>query len=188
MCLIHATYGQKNNLTCPGRFRWDVKTLTDSAAKSLLFSEVFPASIDELVKAKPEIRMCILSKKHNHLPRFRDERRLVRIIVQVTDYNIQRDQDYHILIRSADGKYRMVAEIPNPDCEIFVPFPYLRNAFKKARDEFDSVRTVLDGTGEPVLVEITGVPFWDAPHWWLRGTASNGREIHPVLSVKILGR
>lgn len=173
---------------CPGRFRWDVKTLTDSSGPAVIRAEVLQSSVAELALAKPAVKFCILRKKHNHWPRLEDEKKLVKVRAFVTKYNTQHDQDFHILIRSEDEKYKMVVEIPDPECQIFASSPELKAVFTKARKEFAEVQKMLDETGKPVLVEITGVPFWDARHWWLKGTAPNGREIHPVIAVQIISR
>jgi hypothetical protein len=181
--LFHGCVLGQEAVKCKGRFRWDVKTLTDTAGSEVPGLKVEDATVEELVNEKPPVRLCILSGKDSHLPRQKDEYRLVRIDAVVVDYNIQRDRDYHILVESPDRKFGMVVEIPDPDCQLFEYNPRLKGIYTRARQEFGLVIERLENNKEPVPVQITGVPFWDARHWWLRGTAPNGREIHPVISV-----
>jgi predicted phosphodiesterase len=170
---------------CRGYFRWDVKTLTDPLGEKVLSTACVDTTIEDLVSAKRPGGMCLLSAKAARMARRVDEMQLVRVRAWVRRYNIQRDQDYHILVSSGEGT-QMVCEIPDPRCEVFTGFPGLADIFKNARDEFSPVITRLNTENQPVEVELIGVPFWDARHWWLRGTAKNGRELHPVISVKIL--
>jgi hypothetical protein len=171
--------------SCPGVFRWNVKTLTDAIGEQVLFSKVDDTSVKELVTAKRPKGLCLLSFKGGKTPRREDESQMVKVRAFVTGYNIQRDQDYHILISTNDGA-KMVCEIPDPDCSLFATNPTLASVFRRAREDFSHVISRLSESSRPVEVEMVGVPFWDARHWWLRGTAKNGRELHPVISVKIL--
>jgi len=173
---------------CKGFFRWDVKTLTDAAGKGLPDSLVHDTSISALVSVHPPKHFCILSGRDGSLPRFDDEKKLVRIIAGIVSVTTEHDQDLHIVIRSVDGNDMMVGEIPDPDCRIFDSLPVLRNIYRQARLQLKEATGLAEASGNPVTVEVTGVLFWDARHWWRRGSAKNGREIHPVLSVRLLSK
>jgi hypothetical protein len=171
---------------CNGFFRWDVKTLTDKGGLDLLSETPLDSTISELIKIHPPVHMFVLSKKDGRLPRFDSEKHLVRVFAIIEKINIEADEDYHVVLRSPDSKASMIGEIPDPDCPDLSTFPALKAKYRTARNQADSVWQQLKKTKTPVLVEITGVPFWDAPHFWIRGSSRTGREIHPVLNIRIL--
>lgn len=179
-------YGQGHGKECNGIFRWDVKTLTDPGGAALLAATVSGATVSQLVSVHPPRHFFILSKRDASLPRYDDEKKLVSIRAFVVAVKTERDRDFHITLKSPYSDTTMIGEIPDPGCGIFDSLPGLRMKYTEARAQLQPVIEQLDATRKPVLVEITGVPFWDARHWWLRGCAKNGREIHPVLAVKIL--
>ncbi|MFZ4522529.1 MAG: hypothetical protein ACOYNC_12545 [Bacteroidales bacterium] len=179
---------QEAGKDCRGFFRWEVKTLTDSGGVSLLSARSADSTITHLVSVHPPKRFFILSKKDGSLPRFKEENQVVRVVAIIGKVKTERDRDIHIILRSIDSEDTMIGEIPDPDCRIFDSLPALKIAYTKARKELQQVRDLIGKTKDPVLVEITGIPLWDARHWWLRGCARNGRELHPILSLKILPR
>jgi len=181
-------YSQGKNKECKGFFRWDVKTLTDSSDLTFMFDLPSDSTIEELIAEPPPVKMGILSKKAGHLPRFDSEKHLVKVIALVTKMSIQGDQDYHIILRSTESKASMIGEIPDPDCSYLSDFPIQREKFRVTRKQGDAIFNILKETNKPVLVEVTGVLFWDAPHFWLKGSSSTGREIHPVLEIKAIGK
>ena len=179
---------QEQSKECKGFFRWDVKTLTDKQGIDLLSEVPADSTISQLVSVKPPVRMFVLSKQDGRLPRFVSEKHLVKVIAYIEKMNIQADQDFHIVLRSPDSKASMIGEVPDPNCPYLSEFPVLRERFRTARIQGDSVWQQLKDTKKPVLVEVTGVPFWDAPHFWIRGSSKRGREIHPILSIRILNK
>jgi hypothetical protein len=179
-------YTQEETKECDGFFRWDVKTLTDNNGIDLLSRSPLDSTISQLVSVRPPVRTFVLSKKDGQLPRFSTEKYIVRVIAYIEKIKIQGDRDYHVVLRSPDSKSSMIAEIPDPDCSYLSGFPVLKDKFRSVRNQGDSVLAQLKKSKKPVLVEITGVPFWDAPHFWVRGSSKTGREIHPVLNIRIL--
>jgi hypothetical protein len=178
--------GQEAKKECKGRFRWDVKTMTDSKGIKL-FSEVpFDSTISQLILVRPPAKMFILSKKDGRLPRFKSEEYLVKIVALVTKMDIRKDQDYHIVLKSPDSKASLIGEIPDPDCSYIAGFPVHCEKFRLARSQGDVIYKILKETKKPVLVEVIGVPFWDAPHFWIKGSSRTGREIHPILEIRVL--
>jgi hypothetical protein len=171
---------------CHGLFRWEVKTLTDPGGSELLKTGLTGSTVSQLLAVQPPKHFFIFSAKDAALPRYESEKQVVRIRAFVVSVKTERDRDLHIILKSPDSDETMIGEIPDPDCAIFDSLPELKMQYKAARVQLKLVREQLEAIRQPVLVEITGVPFWDARHWWLRGCAKNGREIHPVLSVKIL--
>ncbi len=177
---------QESGTDCKGFFRWDVKTLTDRGGVDLLSAKISDSTLSQMVSVHQPEHLFILSKKDGRLPRFEVEKQVVKAVVLIMNVRIQRDMDMHLILKSPDSDQTMIGEIPDPDCRIFDSLPELKTAFSRARQQIVQVADQIKLTGKPVLVEITGIPFWDARHWWLRGCARNGRELHPVLSVKIL--
>jgi hypothetical protein len=181
-------YAQGDGMNCKGIFRWDVKTLTDPGGIELLSANPSDSMVSQLVSVFPPKHFFVLSKKDGMLPRYREEKQVVKVVAFIVKVNTQHDMDLHIVIKSPDADVTMIAEIPDPGCRIFDSIPSLRKVYTEARHQLKKVTDEMAETNMPVLVEITGVPFWDARHWWIRGCARNGREIHPVLSVKTLSR
>ena len=98
---------------------------------------------------------------------------------------IEGDHDYHIVLESPDSVSSIIGEIPDPDCIYLTDFPVQKKKFSMVRSQGDAILNILKETKKPVLVEVTGIPFWDAPHFWIKGSSATGREIHPVLEIKI---
>ena len=181
-------FPQRSVKDCKGFFRWDVKTLTDDAGPGLLSSVIHDSALTELVSGHPPEHLCILSKRDGRLPRYDDETQLVRIIATIVSVKTEKDQDLHIVLKSVNCEDMMIGEIPDPDCRIFDSLPSLRTIYREARIQLHQATDQVSTQDKPVMVEITGVLFWDARHWWQHGCARNGREIHPVISVKLLSR
>jgi hypothetical protein len=179
---------QSKEKECNGFFRWDVKTLTDSGGMDLLSESPADSAISQLVLIKPPVRMFVLSKKDGRLPRFDSEKHLVRVFAMIEKINIEADEDYHVVLRSPGSKASMIGEIPDPDCPDLSAFPALKEKYRNARIQADSIWQQLKNNKKPLLVEITGVPFWDAPHFWIRGSSRTGREIHPIINIRILAK
>ncbi len=177
---------QEHDNECKGLFRWDVKTLTDQGGIGLLSARIYDSTLSQLVWVHPPKHFFVLSKKDGRLPRYQEEKSIIRLVAKLVSVKIQKDQDLHIILKSTDSNEMMIGEIPDPGCPIFDSLPELRIAYMEARRQLNMATDQLNETKKPVLVEITGVPFWDAKHWWLHGCARNGREIHPIFSVKLL--
>ena len=153
---------QETGNECRGFFRWDVKTLTDSGGVSLLAVNFSDSTITKLVSVHPPKHFFILSKKDGRLPRFEDENQVVKVLALIGAVKTERDRDIHIILKSIDSGDTMIGEIPDPDCRIFDSLPALKNAYVKARKELQQVTDLVGKTKDPVIVEITGVPLWDA--------------------------
>lgn len=179
-------YSQGKVKECKGFFRWDVKTLTDSTGANLLSEIPFDSTISQLLSITPPKKFRILSGKDGKLPRYSNEKHLVRVRALIEDIQVKSDQDYHVIMRDPTSGDYMIGEIPDPDCSNLLNFPQLIEKYREARRQMEPVQKLLKEKDQPVMVEITGVPFWDARHWWLCRSAKTGREIHPILEVKLL--
>ena len=82
----------------------------------------------------------------------------------------------------------MVAEVISGDCMSVKKtsrYKQMKNVDEWFVENIDRPETRFTYLHKPILVELTGVGFFDTVHGQ-KGMASNGREIHPVLSMKLI--
>jgi hypothetical protein len=181
--------------SCPGSYRWDVKTLSDKpGAGSVDFkpADIKPTTVAKLRSDDP------ITAITPSTPRRPDERtvykvtaRLVKAKIEYTPGDMKGDEDIHLVIAEpGKPKLMMVAEFPKGHC---IPESNSKQAkvMEAARAAF------IKACGQPPLgsfktfpttatATITGVAFFDVKH---NGTGPDGaaphfRELHPVLSFK----
>ena len=88
----------------------------------------------------------------------------------------EEDSDLHLLIADPDDpSKRMIAEIPAPECAVGTGH----------EDEYRRARNTIASVAIGSEIELVGVGFFDFLHEQ-RGAATNGIELHPVLSVSII--
>ena len=171
-----------------GKWRWDVKTLTDQDGTGLLTQTPTQSTIDELVVVIPPKILHADNQSDGKVPRFSTENKVVEIIAFVTEVKHESDDsDLQIILKSSNSAITMIGEIPDPTCPAFDKFPQLRDQFTKAKLDGKAIWNTLKKTHKPVKVKITGVPFWDG----IRDTNPTGvsqycREIHPILKIEAL--
>jgi hypothetical protein len=108
------------------------------------------------------------------------ERTVWRLHATLTEYRLEDDSDVHLVLADGHG-HTMITEVPDVAC-IGLPSPF--------KDQIRGVRSQLDARFptrpryQPLslAVTITGVGFFDFVHGQ-SGVASNGIELHPVLSL-----
>lgn len=147
--------------------RWTVKILTDADGDSV--SRVAePTTIAALVDL-PEPRES--RPAHGRLAM---ERRTFRIRGILVETRPQSDSDLHLVLADPlDPSKRLVAEIPDSACALGA-----RHA-----SDFAEARRAVERLPYGILVDVTGVAFWDSEHGQT-GSAANGIELHPVLLVE----
>lgn len=160
--------------------RWMVKTLSDSFVLST------PA-IATTIELQAELPVPEVGESVQRLP---SERTLYSLAARLVEVREEFDGDYHLVLEDPDTHLRMVAEIPDGSGPVSAIY---RNDFIAARQAIDQMvgHPGLTGIHPPVppMIEITGVGFFDEQHMFTPvGMAPNGREIHPVLSVKPIFR
>ena len=98
----------------------------------------------------------------------------------LTEYKLESDSDYHIVIQDASGN-TMITEIPSPSCVgTGSPFAAL---IASARSKFDGqLHATTSFQTANIPVQIKGVGFFDFLHGQT-GVAPNGIELHPVLDI-----
>lgn len=109
-------------------------------------------------------------------------RQLITLTATIVGYKLEDDGDIHICLQ--DGKAKMIAEMPSPECpEVKYSSRYVEMATCRA--------WFLAHVGQPgakmkkanVQVTITGQRFMDLLHGQA-GAAPNGVEAHPLLSIQ----
>jgi hypothetical protein len=182
MTTMRAALPPGARLSCPGEYRWAVKTMGDDAANDIrararrttiraLTQLARPAHVDTRVRNAPV-----------ELARFTVE----GLVVQ---WKQEDDQDLHLVLADPDHPAStLVAEIPNAQCSTVASSPEA-DLFAQAR------AAVIVALGAPptsrfkdggrVRVRVSGVTFFDkVAHG--EGHAPNGVELHPVLHITFL--
>lgn len=152
----------------------DVKQLRDSGAGQINFTPVV-SSIADLQKLNN-------GKPNPVVTRNADERKVVTINVHLDKMKGEADSDIHVGVSDGNGN-TMIVEFVAPQCEGSLK----ANEMTQARaDLFSECGTPVGSTftnfsGQSATV--TGVVFFDKIHGQY-DVASNGVELHPVLSFK----
>jgi hypothetical protein len=103
------------------------------------------------------------------------ERIVYRVNGTVTYTAVEDDGDVHLALRGDDGS-EMIAEAPEPACT--------KNS--RARTSISKARLVAQDIHVGDKVAARGVGFFDFFHNH-NGAASNQLELHPLLSLKLIG-
>jgi hypothetical protein len=98
----------------------------------------------------------------------------------LTQYKLESDSDYHLVLRDAGG-LTMIVEIPSPSC-VGAGSPFLAG-ITNARNQFNARFTATTSFQTAnISVQIKGVGMFDFLHGQT-GVAPNGIELHPVLDI-----
>lgn len=164
-----------------GEKRWDVKTLSDFDTSSVDFSNIIHSSVHQQILLK--------RPKGENSFRMLSEDTVYSINCYIIAYKKQQDdKDIHLVIEDTKTNETMVAEVMSADCRS-VRKTSRYQQIKKLNEWFiENIGTATTSfyyPKSPILVTITGVGFFDAMHGQ-KGMALNGREIHPVLSMRLV--
>ena len=147
--------------------RWRVKILTDADKDSVSLGAE-PTTITALV-GLPQPR-----ESRPERGRLAMERRTFRIRGILVETRPQSDSDLHLILADpTDTTKRLVAEIPDSACALG----------SRHASDFAEARRAVELLPNGILVDVTGVAFWDNEHGQI-GSAENGIELHPVLRVE----
>ncbi len=157
--------------------RWNVKVGNDPAAK-------------QVNRTPQQSNIATLVGLHGGRPFSPDptaritplEFQVDTVQATITGYKVEADGDVHLVI--VDGAQHMIAEIPNPAC-VGAASPFLAG-ITATRSAWDRAHPAQAGGGLTKVnlpVTISGVVFFDKIHGQT-GVASNGVELHPVLSIQ----
>src|ERR1700756_2639143 len=98
----------------------------------------------------------------------------------LTQYKLESDSDYHLILQDAGG-LTMIVEIPSPTC-VGAGSPFLPG-ITNARNEFNAKFTATTSFQTAnIPVKVTGVGMFDFLHGQT-GVAPNGIELHAVLDI-----
>lgn len=168
-----------------GKYRWYVKTLTDSQGNSLLIQPAHTSSIHELVN---EPRTAPHFERDPSL-RYDNEKKVVKVEAILLEIKSEGDNDFHIVLKSPDSDETIVGEVPNGDCSTFDNHNNLRIFFNNLRKQIISEigfqpTHKIKYVNRKVMVE--GIPFWDELSNAHKPTGStpNQREIHPIRLIE----
>jgi hypothetical protein len=159
--------------------RWSIKTLSDNDTVKIDFKIIIKSTVHEQVS---------LEEPDKKKARLDSETIVYSIDCFIVGYKREsNDKDIHMIIEDIDTDETMVIEIPSYECfEIQKTSRY--ELFKELQEWF--IKNIGQPTSKFVYLEkhipvtITGVGFFDFHHGQI-GMAGNGREIHPVLSIKL---
>lgn len=159
--------------------RWSVKTLSDNDTTRIDFQKIDTSTVHEQVS---------LPSPFKKGARLDSETKIYSIDCFIIGYKKEgNDKDIHIIIEDINTDETMVAEIPSYECFEIQKTSRLE-LFKELQEWF--IKNIGQPTSKFVYLEkhipvtITGVGFFDFNHGQI-GMAENGREIHPVLSIKL---
>jgi uncharacterized protein (TIGR03437 family) len=154
--------------------RWTVKTGTDVDAKLVNLSSAAATTVASLgALAIP----ATLPADRRLLP---TETTQFVVNATLTDYKLESDSDYHMVLSDGAGK-TMVVEIPHPKC-VAQGSPFAAE-IASARSQFDArFKPTTSFQNANILVQVKGIGFFDFLHGQ-RGVAPNGIELHPVLDI-----
>lgn len=164
---------------CIGQERWMVKTLQDDDAGSIDFDSPKKISIAEILqKVKGDAW-----RKAKDNPRLEDEFEVFKVRGKIKYVAKENDGDIHIQLADENNpKLSIVAEIPNPGCEITKNSEY-KDLFRDARNDFTN-KYQDETVWSKGVFEIVGVMFHDISNHSKYGGNQEGVEIHPVISIK----
>jgi hypothetical protein len=158
---------------CGGRSK---KTLTDPGSAKVNFAPSL-SSVAALRTLDPS------SSGPGH-PRTATELGTYRVTARLVYAKLEPDHDIHLVIADPTSLATMIVEFPDPTCPVVVGTPHASEIAAARRAILQAIGT----TYAPQLfgtAEITGVGFFDTVHGQ-HGVASNGIELHPALSFRLL--
>lgn len=155
--------------------RWAVKTLSDGSRASVDLEPV-ATTIAELAALPRPARL----PNDQRVPPV--ETTVYRVRGYLVAYRHEDDHDFHVVLADMEHqRVTMITEIPDPACGGACASGF-GERFAAARAVLDSILHTPNPNDEPIVVEVTGVGFFDREHGQA-GAAPNNLELHPVLSL-----
>jgi hypothetical protein len=176
--LLGRSFGSSEYVKC-GQERWGIKTLSDPDTTLINFNELKFTTVDEQIHMeRPEGRMG---------ERQASETNEYVFDCKLIGYKKEKDQDFHIVVADVSTGETMVIEIASPECES-VKQSGRYEQMKEVHDWFvqniGMPHSSFYHLPVPIKIRVTGIGYWDFLHGQT-GMATNGREIHPVLSIQL---
>jgi hypothetical protein len=161
--------------TSCGVWRWDVKTLSDPARRSVNLAAQ-RARVARLRKLEAPGTLSTDTPRQPGI-----EKQVYRVRAQVVTATIEDDGDIHLVIATRGHRRQtMITEFPDPAC---VDSRFKRAEIRRARSAMLDACGPISSSSFTDLrgkVMVSGVGFWDEIHGQT-GVAPNGIELHPVL-------
>jgi len=198
--------GTSAGQNCGGTDRWGPKDGTDQQARNIDLTNITSESIADLLAIhQPQL------PSDNTTRIVPDEMHIYRVQARLVKWGHESDGDYHLVLTDDTLKYTddtahppipptghsFIGEVPDPHCfsgsdGSFGSQTPFADGITSARQTMDQRFPNADHSGKwndgaGAQVEITGIGFFDRPHGQL-GRAPNNIEIHPILSIRFLGR
>jgi hypothetical protein len=153
-----------------GTARWAVKTGSDDDIAAV-GTQPIPVTVAELAAIpRPAVRFPNAKRVAPY------ELRIFVVQARVARIRVEDDSDIHLLLRDLKlPNVTVMAEIPSGSC----------TTNRQFAERFEDARQALRGLPRNGMVEIAGIGFFDSFH--RRSRTRNGFEIHPVLSLRVLG-
>jgi hypothetical protein len=179
--------------SCPGSYRWDVKTLSDKPGAGRVDFKHADVKTTTVAKLRSDDPITVITpstpRRPDELTVYKVTARLVKAKIEYTPGDMKGDEDIHLVIAEpGKPKLMMVAEFPKGDC--------IPESNSKQANVMDAARAAfVKACGTPPLgrfrtlhgtATITGVGFFDVKHTGTGpdGAAPHFREIHPVLTFQ----
>jgi hypothetical protein len=193
-----------------GSWRWDQKVLVDPEIKKLVgLDKPIPTTISRQVNLVPyhPMKNGGVGAGDHDTPRHVTEDTVYVLDAEIIGYKTEsNDDDYHIILMDPETGETLVSEIPKPEIDPASTSTFV-DSFIHARKSFENIlksnhlpspTQSLNGdvTGDKfrIPVRVIGVGFWDIYGHKVgttgkmtghgKGSAINGREIHPILSMQ----
>ena len=168
--------------TSCGVQRWHIKTLGDAYVNTINWTPKL-ANVSDLTSAPVPSGY----NEYNDTTRYAPyETQAYRVRAILVGWKTESDHDYHMVIADVNNPNdTMIIEPPDPTCSSACDGGFA-NYFQSVRAKlvncFGSPPSSFKNFSSGIVVDVTGVPFFDALHGQT-GVAPNGIEIHPVLSI-----
>lgn len=175
---------QSCGVSC-GVERWHIKTLDDAYVNTINWTPT-SISVSSLVAAPVPSGFSSSNDTTRYAP-YETHSYTVRAIL--VGWKSESDHDFHIVIADPNNTAKtMIIEPPDPGCSDACASnfgSYYTAARNKFTACFGSVPSGFTNFPSGVVVDVTGVAFFDALHGQT-GVAPNGIELHPLLNVKFI--
>jgi hypothetical protein len=154
-----------------GYDRWPVKTVTDLDRGRVNFT---PINVSVAALSGVPVHEIPYPQDKRIAP---EEFSVYRVRAMLVEIRSERDSDLHLILSDLERpSVRMIAEIPAPECAEGSGYESM----------YERARLALAEISTGSVVEITGIGFFDFVHG-ATGGAQNGIELHPVLTLKLVG-
>jgi hypothetical protein len=160
--------------------RWAVKTLTDPDAPNVNLTPASSSVHDLVAIAAPAAPTARVSPT---------EFTTYQVTADLTYAKLETDSDIHMVLNDPGTGETMIIEAACPSCaQGSVVADQIAQVRQVVEAQFPEAvaGTPQDLAASPLHVTVTGVAFFDYAHGQ-RGLASNGIELHPLLSFAVSG-